>query len=84
MLVFEYQHGICGILLCHKFRFVFLKTFILGNRELFRLLRVQSYRTNFHGRPSSKSFLKTFVIVKMDVFIPLREPTSAPTGHLLP
>ena len=42
MLVFSYHHGICGILLCREFRFVFLKTFVLGNRELFRLLRVQS------------------------------------------
>lgn len=35
MLVFEYQHGICGILLCRVFRFVFLNPFVLGNRELF-------------------------------------------------
>ena len=47
MLVFSYHHGICGILLCREFRFVFLKTFVLGNRELFRVLRVQSCRTNF-------------------------------------
>ena len=26
-------------------------------------------RTNFHWRPYSKSFLKTFVIVKMDVLL---------------
>lgn len=30
MLVFEYQHGICGILLCREFRFVFLNPFVLG------------------------------------------------------
>lgn len=35
MLVFEYQHEICGILLCRVFRFVFLNLFVLGNRELF-------------------------------------------------
>ena len=109
MLVFEYQHGICGLLLCRVFRFAFLKTLVLENRELFRDLRSETCRIYFHGRPYSPSFLKTFVILKLDVwvdgrtqlfaatelnalgsyqwqcsFIPLREPTSAPSGHLLP
>ena len=109
MLVFEYQHGICGILLCRVFRLAFLHPLVLGHWELFLELRIESGRTNLHGRSSSKSLLKTFVILKMDVlvddrtqlfaatelhalgsyqwqcsFTPLREPTSAPSGHLIP
>ena len=49
MLVFSYQHGICGILLCREFRFVFLNPFVFGNRELFRDLRVQSCYANSIG-----------------------------------
>ena len=30
MWVFEYPHGICGILLCRVFRFIFLNPFVLG------------------------------------------------------
>ena len=71
--------GFAAFLLCREFRFVFLNPFVLGNRELFRVLRVQSYRTNFHWRPFSKSFLKTFVIVKMDVVVDGRTQLVAAT-----
>ena len=71
--------GFAAFLLCREFRFVFLNPFVLGNRELFRDLRVQSCRTNFHWRPYSKSFLKTFVIVKMDVLVDGQTQLAAAT-----
>lgn len=77
MLMFYYQHGICGILLCREFCFVFLNPFVFGNQELFRVLRVQSCYANFHWRPYSKSLLKTFVIVKMDVLVDGRTQLAA-------
>lgn len=42
--------------------------FVLGDQELLLELRIESCRTNFHGRPCSPSLLKTFVILKMDVW----------------
>ena len=56
-----------------------LNPFVLGNRELFLELRIESGRTNLHGRYSSKSLLKTFVILKMDVLVDDRTQLFAAT-----
>ena len=70
-------------MLCREFRFVFLNPVVFGNLELFRDLRVQSRRTNFHWRPYSKSFLKTLVIVKMDVLVDGRTQLLAAATELV-
>lgn len=55
------------------------KKFVLGDRELLLELRIESCRTNFHGRPCSPSLLKTFVILKMDVWVDGRTQLFAVT-----
>ena len=75
--------GFAAFLLCREFRFVFLNPFVFGNRELFRGFRIQSCHANFHWRPFSKSFLKTFVIVKMDVLVDGRTQLAAATELVL-